>query len=211
MAPEIVLKSPGHGKPADWWSLGIFMFDLLTGRSPFHSNRGKKETKERILRGKFVIPGFITPQAQDLLRRLLRRNVERRLGSVGGADDIKRHVFFDDVDWDLVEAKAYTPPYIPQLNPHDETDASQFDTRFTTRSPRESTCAARTADILADKIFDDFDYVSEEFLAGGLSNSWSSSSLCHSSASSSSGFEEESGLSSTIRSLQDLHLRNSGE
>ena len=65
MAPEVVIKSPGHGKVADWWSYGIFMFDLLTGRSPFHSNRGKKETKERILRGKFAIPPFISPNIKN--------------------------------------------------------------------------------------------------------------------------------------------------
>merc|ERR1712045_238647 len=87
MAPEVVTRSPGYNKPADWWSFGIFTFDLLTGRSPFHSNRGKQETKERILRGKFHTPAFLTPQAQDLIRRLLRRPVERRLGSKDGATD----------------------------------------------------------------------------------------------------------------------------
>merc|ERR1712066_640020 len=68
MAPEVVIKDPGHGKPADWWSLGIFFFDLVTGRSPFSSNRGKKVVKENILKGKFNIPPYITQDAQDLLR-----------------------------------------------------------------------------------------------------------------------------------------------
>jgi protein-serine/threonine kinase len=88
MAPEVVTRSPGYTKPADWWSFGIFTFDLLTGRSPFHSNRGKQETKERILRGKFHTPAFLTPAAQDMIRRLLRRPVERRLGSQGGAQEV---------------------------------------------------------------------------------------------------------------------------
>ena len=65
---QVVLKDPGHGKPADWWSLGIFFFDLVTGRSPFSSNRGKKVVKENIMRGKFNIPPYITQDAQDLLR-----------------------------------------------------------------------------------------------------------------------------------------------
>ena len=65
---QVVIKDPGHGKPADWWSLGIFFFDLVTGRSPFSSNRGKKVVKENILKGKFNIPPYITQDAQDLLR-----------------------------------------------------------------------------------------------------------------------------------------------
>ena len=65
---QVVLKDPGHGKPADWWSLGIFFFDLVTGRSPFSSNRGKKVVKENIMKGKFNIPPYITQDAQDLLR-----------------------------------------------------------------------------------------------------------------------------------------------
>ena len=136
MAPEVVTRAPGYSKPADWWSFGIFTFDLLTGRSPFHSNRGKQETKERILRGKFHTPAFLTPNAQDLIRRLLRRPVDRRLGSKGGAAEVKAHGFFGDIDWDKVIRRQYQPPFVPTLSSDD--DVSNFDTRFTSKSPRES-------------------------------------------------------------------------
>ena len=136
MAPEVVTRSPGYSKPADWWSFGIFTFDLLTGRSPFHSNRGKQETKERILRGKFHTPAFLTPQAQDMIRRLLRRPVDRRLGSKDGAIEIKSHEFFSGICWDRVLKRDYEPPFVPILSSED--DVSNFDTRFTSKSPRES-------------------------------------------------------------------------
>ena len=136
MAPEVVTRSPGYNKPADWWSFGIFTFDLLTGRSPFHSNRGKQETKERILRGKFHTPAFLTPQAQDLIRRLLRRPVERRLGSKDGATEVKTHDFFNGICWEKVIKKGYQPPFTPSFNSED--DVSNFDARFTSKSPRES-------------------------------------------------------------------------
>ena len=136
MAPEVVTRSPGYNKPADWWSFGIFTFDLLTGRSPFHSNRGKQETKERILRGKFHTPAFLTPQAQDLIRRLLRRPVERRLGSKDGATEVKNHDFFGATCWEKVLKKGYKPPFVPSFNGDD--DVSNFDARFTSKSPRES-------------------------------------------------------------------------
>ena len=165
MAPEVVIKNPGHGKPADWWSFGIFMFDLLTGRSPFSSNKGKKETKERILRAKFTIPAFVTPEAMDLIRRLLRKNVDRRLGSNGGADEVKAHGFFKGIDWEKVYKKEYTPPHIPSLNPTDYSDVSQFDPRFTSRTPVESVCKENK--VVADPpavLFKDFDYTAPECL-----------------------------------------------
>lgn len=172
MAPEVVTRTPGYTKPADWWSFGIFTFDLLTGRSPFHSNRGKQETKERILRGKFHTPAFLTPQAQDLIRRLLRRPVDRRLGSKEGAIEIKSHDFFHGMIWEKVLKRDYEPPFVPTLTSDD--DVSNFDTRFTSKSPRESdvtngsntAASASNGHSAAEKeepyMFKDFDYISPE-------------------------------------------------
>lgn len=164
MAPEVVTRNPGYSKPADWWSFGIFTFDLLTGRSPFHSNRGKQETKERILRGKYHTPAFLTPAAQDLIRRLLRRPVDKRLGSKEGAKEIKNHEFFNDICWEKVLKRGYEPPFIPTLNSED--DVSNFDTRFTSKSPRESDEVQRNNDQATTSesyMFDDFDYTCPEF------------------------------------------------
>jgi serine/threonine protein kinase len=94
MAPEVVSKGAGYAKPSDWWSFGVFSYDLLTGRSPFYSNRGKAETKQRILHGKLILPVYVTRDAQDLIKKLLRRPVSRRLGTNEGAIEIKSHVFF---------------------------------------------------------------------------------------------------------------------
>merc|ERR1719226_28095 len=165
MAPEVVIKDPGHGKPADWWSLGIFFFDLLTGRSPFCSNRGKKQVKDNIVKGKFNIPAYITQDAQDLLRKLLRRKVENRLGTSAGAEAVKAHRFFSSVDWRMVAEKRYPPPHIPSFsNRSDATDVSQFDPRFTSKTPRESEINASPdkAAEAAELDFSDFDFVSPD-------------------------------------------------
>jgi len=166
MAPEVVTRSPGYTKPADWWSYGIFTFDLLTGRSPFHSNRGKQETKERILRGKFHTPAFLTPMAQDLIRRLLRRPVDKRLGSKGGAQEVKNHEFFNGICWEKVLKREYQPPFVPSLA--NAEDVSNFDTRFTSKSPRESneSPVGQSSEATDEQeMFDDFDYVCPELAA----------------------------------------------
>lgn len=173
MAPEVILRSSGYGKPADWWSLGIFTFDLLTGRSPFHSNQGKAATKERILRGKFPTPKILTPEAGDFIRRLLRKAVPKRLGTQG-AWEVKSHGLFQDLDWDMVSRKQYKPPFEPYVV--DDTDVQHFDEQFTSRSPRESNEAPPNPPSddpnISNKtkpavdyanMFEDFDYVSDVF------------------------------------------------
>jgi len=174
MAPEVIVRTNGYGKPADWWSLGIFTFDLLTGRSPFHSNQGKAATKERILRGKFPTPKILTPEAGDFIRRLLRKAVPKRLGTQG-AWEVKAHGLFQDLDWDMVVKKQYKPPFEPYVV--DETDVQHFDEQFTSRSPRESneTPSNHKSDetnistkakpvIDCSNMFEDFDYVSDIFI-----------------------------------------------
>ena len=77
-APEILTRS-GHGKAVDWWSLGALMYDMLTGNPPF-SAENRKKTIETILKGKLNLPAYLTPDARDLIRRLMKRQVSQRLG-----------------------------------------------------------------------------------------------------------------------------------
>ncbi len=220
MAPEVVLKSPGHSFPADWWSFGILAFDLLTGRPPFHSVRGKKETKERILSGRFKVPPFITREAGDFIRRLLRKRVERRLGSgPGGAEQVKSHPFFTDVDWSQVKRRECSPPRVPELrDPADPADVSQFDPCFTSASPRESACEeVKDGGALAEpcgcsdcsKMFDDFDYVSADVGGGGDGHSrgdGGGGDGCVVSRDDEEGKEE----SAVVEATEDLNIRDHG-
>uniref|UniRef100_A0A3B4H4F5 Ribosomal protein S6 kinase n=1 Tax=Pundamilia nyererei TaxID=303518 RepID=A0A3B4H4F5_9CICH len=98
MAPEIIRGKSGHGKSVDWWSLGILMFELLTGASPFTlegERNSQSEVSKRILRCDPPFPSMIGPIAQDLLKKLLVKDPHKRLGSgPRGAEDIKAHPFF---------------------------------------------------------------------------------------------------------------------
>nr|XP_027203318.1 ribosomal protein S6 kinase beta-2-like [Dermatophagoides pteronyssinus] len=161
MAPEI-LKRIGHNHAVDWWSLGALMFDMLTGKPPFiSSNRNK--TIAKILHAELKFPKHLTHEAKDLIRKLLRRSPELRLG--GGTDDatpVKHHAFFNKVNWDDVFFKRLSPPFRPAL--HSEDDVSQFDTRFTEQmpidSPEESSHLSRSI----NEMFIGFTYVAPSVL-----------------------------------------------
>lgn len=113
-APEILTRS-GHGKAVDWWSLGALMYDMLTGNPPF-SAENRKKTIETILKGKLNLPAYLTPDARDLIRRLMKRQVSQRLGSgPGDGLEVRTHPFFKNVNWKDVFERRLEPPIKPVL------------------------------------------------------------------------------------------------
>ncbi|KAL2715534.1 ribosomal protein S6 kinase beta-1-like [Vespula squamosa] len=160
MAPEILMRS-GHGKAVDWWSLGTLMYDMLTGSPPFTS-ANRKKTIEKILRGKLNLPQYLTPDARDLIRKLLKRQVAQRLGSApSDAEQIKNHQFFKHINWNDVISRKLEPPFRPILASED--DVSQFDKRFTTSAPIDSP-AEYTLSESANRVFQGFTYVAPSIL-----------------------------------------------
>lgn len=160
MAPEIVSRS-GHGKDVDWWSLGALMYDMLTGGPPFTAENRKK-TIEKILKGKLSLPPYLTHEARDLVRKLLKRHISARLGS--GPEDatrIKKHPFFRHVKWDDVIARKGEPPITPAVV--NEEDVSQFDSKFTKQTPVDSPDDSMLSES-ANQIFLGFTYVAPSVL-----------------------------------------------
>jgi serine/threonine protein kinase len=98
MAPEVILRE-GHNKAADWWSYGILLYELLCGHPPYRGN-SVQETYDEIIRGDLEFSKNIDPSAKDIIRRLLTRDPQQRLGSLG-ARDLKQHKFFKGLDWEL--------------------------------------------------------------------------------------------------------------
>ncbi|KAK1804220.1 hypothetical protein P4O66_020257 [Electrophorus voltai] len=100
MAPEVVNRR-GHTQSADWWSLGVLMFEMLTGTLPFQG-KDRNETMNMILKAKLGMPQFLSLEAQSLLRMLFKRNPANRLGAgPDGVEEIKRHAFFSTIDWNV--------------------------------------------------------------------------------------------------------------
>ncbi|VVC34636.1 Protein kinase, ATP binding site,AGC-kinase, C-terminal,Protein kinase domain,Serine/threonine-protein [Cinara cedri] len=170
MAPEILTRS-GHGKPVDWWSLGALMFDMLTGTPPFSADNRKK-TIEKILRGKLIMPPYVSPEAKDLMRKLLKRQVSHRLGSgPNQGEDIRSHRFFQKIIWKDIINRTCEAPYKPKLNGADDT--TQFDSRFTNQLPVDSPVEDSLLPHDNDEFkFDGFTYIDPSLLDSlGMSTS----------------------------------------
>jgi serine/threonine protein kinase len=123
MAPEVI-EEEGYSMSADWWSTGVFACELLTAESPFGFERAsvmKEQLFHNILKNPPTIGQILSPEATDFITRILDKDPEMRLGARGGAEEVKGHKFFEDIDWSLVLRKEYRVPYIP----NEENDLSE--------------------------------------------------------------------------------------
>ncbi|XP_016498261.2 protein kinase G11A-like [Nicotiana tabacum] len=113
LAPEII-KGEGHGSAVDWWMFGIFLYELLYGRTPF-KGPGNEDTLANVVSQCLKFPAYpmVSSSARDLIRRLLQKEPENRLGAEKGAAAIKQHSFFEGLNWALIRCE--TPPELPRF------------------------------------------------------------------------------------------------
>ena len=99
LAPEII-KGSGHGRAADWWSLGALLYEMLRGRPP-HYNRDRQQMLRDIVEKQIQMKPFFSNEAIDFLKALLQREPSKRIGT-GDEDaaELKKHPFFAGIDWD---------------------------------------------------------------------------------------------------------------
>ena len=119
VAPEII-AGRGHDFAVDWWGLGVVLYEMLYGRTPFRG-QNRKETFYRVLAKQPELVGEQTP-LRDLITRLLEKDPEKRVGARG----VKAHPFFRGVDWDRILQVA-RPPFIPTPSPQDESGDEALD------------------------------------------------------------------------------------
>ncbi|XP_078418142.1 ribosomal protein S6 kinase alpha-5 isoform X2 [Cetorhinus maximus] len=164
MAPEIVQGGDaGHDKSVDWWSLGVLMYELKTGASPFTvdgERNSQTEISKRILKSDPPYPPEIGPLAKDVMKQLLIKDPKKRLGSgPGGADEIKSHPFFQKINWDELSAKNIEAPFKPVIR--DELDVSNFAEEFTEMDPTYSPAALPQN---SDRIFQGYSFIAPSIL-----------------------------------------------
>ncbi|KAG7553994.1 Protein kinase domain [Arabidopsis suecica] len=113
LAPEII-KGEGHGAAVDWWTFGIFLYELLYGKTPFKGATNEETIANVVLQSlKFPDNPNVSFQAKDLIRGLLVKEPENRLGTEKGAAEIKRHAFFEGLNWALI--RCAIPPELPDF------------------------------------------------------------------------------------------------
>lgn len=114
IAPEVVTTKP-YNMSVDWWSLGVLIFEMLTGYTPFYDKTPMK-TYENILHGEVRYPSNLNPDVVDLMQRLITKDLSRRLGNLqGGSADVKAHPWFSEVIWDKLLSKDIETPYEPPI------------------------------------------------------------------------------------------------
>uniref|UniRef100_A0A452GZA2 Protein kinase N1 n=1 Tax=Gopherus agassizii TaxID=38772 RepID=A0A452GZA2_9SAUR len=159
LAPE-VLTDTSYTRTVDWWGLGVLIYEMLVGESPFPGD-DEEEVFDSIVNDEVRYPRFLSTEAIGVMRRLLRRNPERRLGSSErDAEDVKKQPFFRVIDWEALLARQLPPPFVPIIKGRE--DISNFDEEFTAeapaltppREPRPLTAAEQEA-------FRHFDYLAD--------------------------------------------------
>ncbi|KAK7294885.1 hypothetical protein RJT34_17784 [Clitoria ternatea] len=114
MAPEIILGK-GHDKAADWWSVGILMFEMLTGKPPFCGG-SRDKIQQKIVKDKIKLPAFLSSEAHSLLKGLLQKEASKRLGcGPRGIEEIKSHKWFKPINWRKLEAREIQPSFRPEV------------------------------------------------------------------------------------------------
>ncbi|RMD43612.1 hypothetical protein DV735_g1560, partial [Chaetothyriales sp. CBS 134920] len=114
IAPEVI-KGNGHTSAVDWWTLGILIYEMLFGTTPF-KGKNRNATFANILRDDVPFPDHststpVTNLCKSLIRKLLIKDEVKRLGSRAGASDVKNHPFFKPITWALL--RHMKPPMIP--------------------------------------------------------------------------------------------------
>ncbi|XP_063113150.1 serine/threonine-protein kinase N2 isoform X1 [Cavia porcellus] len=159
LAPE-VLTETSYTRAVDWWGLGVLIYEMLVGESPFPGD-DEEEVFDSIVNDEVRYPRFLSTEAISIMRRLLRRNPERRLGAgEKDAEDVKKHPFFRLIDWSALMDKKVKPPFVPTIRGRE--DVSNFDDEFTSEAPILT--PPREPRVLSEEeqeMFRDFDYIAD--------------------------------------------------
>ncbi|CAG2183449.1 unnamed protein product, partial [Oppiella nova] len=128
LAPE-VLTETSYTRAVDWWGFGVLIFEMLVGESPFPGD-DEEEVFDSIVNDEVRYPRFLSLESIAIMKRLLRKNPERRLGSSErDAEDVKKQAFFRHINWEDLITRKTRPPFVPTVKSPE--DVTNFDEEFT--------------------------------------------------------------------------------
>jgi len=127
MSPELIAGT-GHTVATDWWGVGILLFEIATGETPFVDARGPNMMFEKIRSGidKVKLPKIVAGKdAKDFIKGLCATEPEQRIAMrKGSANNVKKHPFYKGFDWDAFEKGVMRAPYVPKVK--SKNDISNF-------------------------------------------------------------------------------------
>jgi len=127
LAPEVIL-SKGYGKAVDWWSFGVLVYEMNAGYPPFYAQDPMK-IYEKIVAGKFKFAHHFGDELRDILKNILQVDLTRRYGNLReGSMDIKKHRWFQSIDWIEIYEQKVKPSFIPECSsPGDTRNFDPYD------------------------------------------------------------------------------------
>ncbi|KAM4745035.1 serine/threonine-protein kinase N2-like [Anableps anableps] len=132
LAPE-VLTDDTYTRAVDWWGMGVLIYEMLVGESPF-PGEDEEEVFDSIVNDDVQYPTSLPADAVSIMQKLLKKNPLKRLGAgERDANEVKGEKFFETIDWEALMAKKLKPPFVPSIK--DPTDVSNFDSDFTRLQP----------------------------------------------------------------------------
>ncbi|XP_036954518.1 serine/threonine-protein kinase N2-like [Acanthopagrus latus] len=132
LAPE-VLTDDNYTRAVDWWGMGVLIYEMLVGESPF-PGEDEEEVFDSIVNDDVQYPGSLPPGAVAIIQKLLKKNPQKRLGAgERDANEVKGEKFFETIDWEALLAKKMKPPFLPSIK--ESMDVSNFDSEFTRLQP----------------------------------------------------------------------------
>ncbi|GAB9469199.1 Agc protein kinase [Globisporangium polare] len=176
LAPEMLIsrkKKTEYGKAVDWWSLGTLMYEMLTGWPPFF-DRNIEQMCTKIMKSPLKFPSHfgLSAEVKSIIAGLLERDPTYRLGCRpgSGVQDIKKHAFFAEINWELLENRGVKPPFKPRVR--GATDIQNFDREFTKEAPDHQFLQQDKRLIVSPKNeFNGFSYTPRTTISKGRSTS----------------------------------------
>nr|POF07085.1 isoform 2 of camp-dependent protein kinase catalytic subunit alpha [Quercus suber] len=147
LAPEVI-RNTGHGTAVDWWAFGILIYEFLVGQPPFWDQNPMK-IYEQIVEGKVRYPSAMSQDARDIIGGLCTVDMTKRLGNIkGGAQTVKEHKWFANIDWDALYHRKMQGPIVPHLKSADDTrNFDEYDAETLHKDPYTKVCLVNSMQV----------------------------------------------------------------
>eukprot|EP00056_Hartaetosiga_gracilis_P021935 m.27335 g.27335 ORF g.27335 m.27335 type:complete len:652 (-) comp9344_c0_seq1:132-2087(-) len=154
IAPEIILGMD-YSFSVDMWSLGVLMFEMLNGYPPFEGD-DDDELFQNITRVDVRMPSKLPAPGKDILKGLMEKRREKRYGcGTDGQDQLRKHEFFADINWERLRKLELKPPFVPKKG---KDLSSNFDSEFTSEKLEFTPAQTDVIQQIDQAVFDGFDY-----------------------------------------------------